>query len=99
MGVWSNARVLQASAPGREPCAVLLLTIHEGKLFLWWNESSTANLFCVCVAYVAFQLTMRTHSYDLPRSIMAQQHPGGGGGGYKVEAGVSSTAADHEPVS
>lgn len=28
---------------------------------------------------------------------MAQQHPGGGG--YKVEAGVPATAADHDSVS
>jgi hypothetical protein len=42
-------------------------------------------------------LTHVTHSYDLPRSNMAQQHPGGGG--YKVEPGVPPNAGDHESVS
>ena len=42
-------------------------------------------------------LTCGIHSYDLPRSTMAQQHPGVGG--YKVEPGVASNAGDHESVS
>ena len=42
-------------------------------------------------------LTHVTHSYDLPRSNMAQQHPGAGG--YKVEPGVPPNAGDHESVS
>jgi len=42
-------------------------------------------------------LTDVNHSYDLPRSNMAQQHPGAGG--YKVEPGVPPNAGDHEPVS
>ncbi len=42
-------------------------------------------------------LTQRTRSYDLPRSNMAQQHPGAGG--YKVEPGVQPNAGDHESVS
>jgi hypothetical protein len=80
--------------PNFAPC-ILMCRLCEARILQGstWIFSSTA-------AHVAWWLGLAnttTYSYDLPRSNMAQQHPGAGG--YKVEPGVPPNAGDHESVS